>query len=50
MDNKLEIYKKNFLFELVTEEQKKWSILLSSFVNKFIHTFDKNLLLELEKF
>ena len=50
MDNKLEIYKKKLIYRAGYRGTKEMDILLSSFVNKFIHTFDKNLLLELEKF
>ena len=50
MDNKLEIFKKKLLYRAGYRGTKEMDILLSSFVNKYINTFDENLLVELEKF
>ena len=50
MDNKLEIFKKKLLYRAGYRGTKEMDILLSSFVNKYIDTFDENLLIELEKF
>ena len=50
MDNKLEIFKKKLIYRAGYRGTKEMDILLSSFVNKYIHTFDENLLFELEKF
>ena len=50
MDNKLEIFKKKLLYRAGYRGTKEMDLLLSSFVNKYIDTFDKNLLVELEKF
>ena len=49
MDNKLEIFKK-LLYRAGYRGTKEMDILLSSFVNKYIDTFDEYLLIELEKF
>ena len=50
MNNKLEIFKKKLLYRAGYRGTKEMDILLSSFVNKYIDTFDENLLAELEKF
>ena len=50
MNNKLEIFKKKLLYRAGYRGTKEMDILLSSFVNKYINTFDENLLIELEKF
>tara|TARA_B100000609_G_C16855236_1_gene252360 strand:- start:36 stop:293 length:258 start_codon:yes stop_codon:yes gene_type:complete len=50
MDNKLELFKKKLIYRAGYRGTKEMDILLSSFVNKFIHSFDENLLIELEKF
>ena len=50
MNNKLEIYKKKLIYRAGYRGTKEMDILLSSFVNKYIDNFDKNLLDELEKF
>ena len=50
MDNKLEIFKKKLIYRAGYRGTKEMDILLSSFVNKYINTFDESLLLELEKF
>ena len=50
MDNKLEIFKKRLIYRASYRGTKEMDILLSSFVNKYINSFDENLLVELEKF
>ena len=50
MDNKLEIFKKKLIYRAGYRGTKEMDILLSSFVNKYIDTFDKTFLIELEKF
>ena len=50
MDNKLELFKKKLIYRAGYRGTKEMDILLSSFVNKHIHSFDENLLIELEKF
>ena len=50
MNNKLEIFKKKLIYRAGYRGTKEMDILLSSFVNKYINTFDENLLVELEKF
>ena len=50
MNNKLEIFKKKLIYRAGYRGTKEMDILLSSFVNKYINTFDESLLLELEKF
>ena len=50
MNNKLEIFKKKLIYRSGYRGTKEMDILLSSFVNKYIDTFDKSLLIELEKF
>ena len=50
MNNKLEIFKKKLIYRAGYRGTKEMDILLSSFVNKYINTFDENYLIELEKF
>ena len=50
MDNELEILKKRLIYRAGYRGTKEMDILLSSFVNKNINFFDKNLLNELENF
>ena len=50
MDSKLEILKKRLIYRAGYRGTKEMDILLSSFVNKNINTFDVDLLKELEKF
>ncbi len=50
MDNKLEIFKKKLIYRAGYRGTKEMDILLSSFVNKYINSFDETLLIELEKF
>ena len=50
MDNKLEIFKKKLIYRAGYRGTKEMDILLSSFVNKYINTFDESLLVELEEF
>ena len=50
MNNKLEIFKKKLIYRASYRGTKEMDILLSSFVNKYIHSFDEKLLIELEKF
>ena len=50
MTNKLEIIKKKLIYRASYRGTKEMDILLSSFVNKHIDSFDKNQLLDLEKF
>ena len=50
MKNKLEIYKKKLIYRAGYRGTKEMDILLSSFVNKYIDTFDESLLDELDKF
>ena len=50
MHNKLEILKKRLIYRAGYRGTKEMDILLSSFVDKYINTFDENLLFELEKF
>jgi|TARA_E500000178_G_C16859299_1_gene678933 antitoxin CptB len=50
MDNKLEILKKRLIYRAGYRGTKEMDILLSSFVNKNINTFDESLLIELDKF
>ena len=50
MSEELEIFKKKLLYRASYRGTKEMDILLSSFVNKYIDTFDEKLLLELEKF
>ena len=50
MNNKLIIFKKKLLYRAGYRGTKEMDILLSSFVNKYIDTFDEGYLCELEKF
>ena len=50
MNNKLEIFKKKIIYRAGYRGTKEMDILLSSFVNKYINTFDESLLQELDKF
>ena len=50
MSNKLEILKKRLIYRASYRVTKEMDILLSTFVNKHIETFDEALLLELEIF
>ena len=50
MNNKLEIFKKKLIYRAGYRGTKEMDILLSSFVNKYINTFDESLLVELEEF
>jgi antitoxin CptB len=50
MNIKLEIFKKKLVYRAAYRGTKEMDILLGSFVNKHIDTFNKNQLLELEKF
>ena len=50
MDNELEIFKKKLIYRAGYRGTKEMDILLSSFVNKYINSFDETLLIELEKF
>ena len=50
MNNKLEIFKKKLIYRAGYRGTKEMDILLSSFVNKYINTFDENLLFQLEQF
>ena len=48
--SKLETFKKKLLYRSNYRGTKEMDILLSSFVNKYINTFDENLLFQLEQF
>ncbi len=50
MNNELEIFKKKLIYRSGYRGTKEMDILLSSFVNKYIDTFDENNLKELERF
>jgi antitoxin CptB len=50
MNNKLEIFKKKLIYRAEYRGTKEMDILLSSFVNKYINTFNENELIELDKF
>ena len=50
MTNKLEILKKRLIYRASYRGTKEMDILLSTFVNKNINTFSKDLLNELDKF
>jgi len=50
MDNKLEFFKKKLIYRAGYRGTKEMDILLSSFVNNYINTFDEDHLNELEKF
>ncbi len=50
MNNKLEIFKKKLIYRAGYRGTKEMDILLSSFVNKYINSFDELHLNELDKF
>ena len=50
MDKELEIFKKKLLYRASYRGTKELDILLTSFVKKYINTFNKDQLNELEKF
>ena len=50
MSNKLEILKKRLVYRASYRGTKEMDILLSTFVNKYIDTFDEAHLFELETF
>ena len=50
MTDKLEIFKKKILYRASYRGTKEMDILLSSFVKKYINTFNVNQLQELNKF
>jgi len=50
MSNKLEILKKRLIYRASYRGTKEMDILLSAFVNKYIDSFDEDLLSELENF
>ena len=50
MMNKLEILKKRLIYRASYRGTKEMDILLSTFVNKFIDTFNQEYLNELDKF
>jgi len=50
MNNKLEIFKKKLLYRAGYRGTKEMDLLLSSFVNKYINSFDELYLNELDKF
>ena len=50
MNNKLEIFKKKLIYRAGYRGTKEMDILLSSFVNKYIDSFDEKLLNELNNF
>ena len=50
MNNKLEIFKKKLIYRAGYRGTKEMDILLSSFVNKYINSFDELYLNELDKF
>ena len=50
MNDKLEILRKKLIYRAGYRGTKEMDILLSSFVNKNINTFDETLLLELDRF
>ncbi len=50
MHNKLEIFKKKLIYRAGYRGTKEMDILLSSFVNKYIDSFDEKLLNELNNF
>ena len=50
MNNKLEIYKKKLVYRAAYRGTKEMDILLSSFVHKYIDTFNENQLKELDRF
>ena len=50
MNNELEIFKKKLIYRAGYRGTKEMDILLSSFVNKHIESFNESQLLELDKF
>ena len=50
MNNELEIFKKKLIYRAAYRGTKEMDILLSSFVNKHIESFNERQLLELDKF
>tara|TARA_B100000035_G_scaffold295372_1_gene286412 strand:- start:2292 stop:2549 length:258 start_codon:yes stop_codon:yes gene_type:complete len=50
MNNKLELFKKKLIYRAGYRGTKEMDILLSSFVNKYINSFDESLLNELDNF
>ena len=50
MNNKLQLFKKRLIYRAGYRGTKEMDILLSSFVDKYIDTFDEKLLNELDKF
>ena len=50
MNNELELFKKKLIYRAGYRGTKEMDILLSSFVNKYINTFDENLLKKLDDF
>jgi antitoxin CptB len=50
MNIELEIFKKKLVYRAGYRGTKEMDILLSSFVNKYINSFNMNQLFELEKF
>jgi antitoxin CptB len=50
MNNKLEIFKKKLIYRAEYRGTKEMDILLSSFVNKYIDTFNESELKELNEF
>jgi len=50
MSEELEIFKKKLLYRASYRGTKEMDILLSSFVNKNINSFNESLLIELDQF
>ena len=50
MNNELEIFKKKLIYRAAYRGTKEMYILLSSFVDKYINSFSKDQLFELDKF
>ena len=50
MSNKLEIFKKRLIYRATYRGTKEMDILLSSFVKKYINTFNEKSLVKLENF
>ena len=50
MNNELEIFKKKLIYRAAYRGTKEMDILLSTFVNKHIESFNESQLLELDKF
>ena len=50
MSNKLEIFKKRLIYRASYRGTKEMDILLSKFVNNYVHKFNKDQLNELDKF